>query len=197
MGLFRKPAEPAAPNPNTDFLLAANEGLEADNERLSADNVQLRAHVTLLSEMLNQRRDVAAMLMVRDHELAIVRAENARLQAHFDWLASHVNAITMERGVLFDKVLNVTFPAVPIIARELPGADPAYRPTAPAGDVVKTHPDPALGDILAKARDIQDAVRRGPIDQDGPLGLSFDDMGDEAAARAGISHAADGTIVTR
>lgn len=197
MGLFRKPAEAPPAAARSDMLLAANEGLEADNIRLSADNGQLRAHVDLLREMLAKRGDVAALLLARDLELATLKAENARLQANFDWLASHVNAITMERGVLFDKVLNVTFPAVPIIARELPGADPAYTPTPVAGDVVKTHPDPALGDILAKAREIQDAVRRGPIDQDGPLGLSFEDMGDEAAARAGITHAPDGTIATR
>jgi len=197
MRLFRKPADPAPAQTGADFLLAANEGLEADNDRLSADNDRLRAHVDVLTGLLKSRQDVAAMLQVRDHELAIVRAENARLQAHFDWLASHVNNITIERGVLFDKVLNVTFPAVPIIARELPGADPAYTPSPIQGDVVKTHPDPALGDILAKAREIQDSARRGPIDQDGPLHLSFDDMGDEAASRAGIFHAPDGTVATR
>lgn len=194
MGLFKKPAEAPRTEARSDMLLAANEGLSADNERLSAENARLTFMVDTLEHLLKSRTDVAALLLARDHELGVLKAENARLQANFDWLASHVNAITMERGVLFDKVLNVTFPAVPIIARELPGADPAYTPTPVAGDPVKTHPDPALGDILAKAREIQDAARRGPVAQDEPLGISFEDMGDEAAARAGIQHAPDGTL---
>lgn len=182
MGLFRRPAD-------HDLLSESNKSLLENNRRLLAE-------IDLLRGLLASRQDVAALLAVREHEVGTLKADNARLQAHFDWLAAHVNNLTMERGTLFDKVLNVTFPAVPIIAQQLPGADPNYQAAPPAPEVMG-HPHPQLGDILAKAREIEAAARRGAIDQDGPLGLSFDDMGDDAAARAGLMHAPDGTVVAR
>jgi hypothetical protein len=149
------------------------------------------AIVRYLEQLIDARREQVADLRAAQQRIVQLEAENARLQAHFDWLAGHVNTLTIERGALFDKVLQVTWPAVPIIERqELPGADANYRPLPPD---VKTRPDPQLGDILAKAREIERDVRRGK-EPEVPYGIDFNDMGDEAAERAGIFHAPDGTV---
>lgn len=115
-----------------------------------------------------------------------LRAENARLTTHFDWLAAHVNELKVERAALLDRCLGIQLAAVPQIARELPGKDPAYE----AGR------QPNVGDILTRARELVTDARNP--DRDSLVGaemggISFEDMGDDAAKAAGIRHHADGT----
>lgn len=154
---------------------------------------RLETVIDHLEQQLQANLAVAGDLARLTGRIVQLEAENARLQAHFDWLAGHVNTITIERGALFDKVLQITWPAVPIIERgELPGADPNY----PLGPDVKTRPDPHLGDILARAREIERDVRRGK-EPESPFGISFDDMGDDEARRQGLHHLPDGTIEQR
>lgn len=126
-----------------------------------------------------------------------LRAEVARLTTHFDWLASHVNELKIERAALLERCIGIQLAAVPIIQREptatLPGADPNY-PLPPAGKL------PNIGDILAKARDIVEDGRKPGADRQSLVsaemaGISFEDMGDDAAALAGIQHAPDGSVV--
>ncbi len=125
-----------------------------------------------------------------------LRARLARAEANFDWLSSHVNELKMERAALLERTIGLQLAGVPIIQRvasetgPLPGADPAYVPQKL----------PNIGDVLAKARDITDAARSGrqpeqSIASPGPIGIEFEDMGDDAAAAAGIRHANDGTVV--
>jgi hypothetical protein len=127
---------------------------------------------------------------------AELRTALARAEAHFDWLASHVNELKAERAALLERTLGLQL-AVPTIQRvavtpsdPLPGADPLYTP----GKVLN------IGDVLARAREIADVAKHGgpepSIASPGPAGIDFEDMGDDAAARAGLRHAADGTVVS-
>ena len=130
-------------------------------------------------------------------ENGALRAQVARLESHCDWLMAHVNELKRERADLFAQMLGFQLAGVPVIARQaaaLEGADPAYVPTA--ADAKPGN----IGDILAKAREIREAARAQGGAPESPLAapgaeLSFDDMGDDAAAKAGIRHASDGTLV--
>lgn len=139
----------------------------------------------LIAEVASQARQIAALM-----------AENARLQAHFDWLASHVNELKIERAALLERCIGIQLGAVPIITREptgaLPGADPAYVPIA--GKL------PNIGDILNKARELVDEGHKTPAEQESLVaaelgGINFEDMGDEAAARAGVTHDETGRVI--
>jgi hypothetical protein len=121
-----------------------------------------------------------------------LRAENARLATHFDWLAAHVNELKIERAALLDRCMGIQLAAVPVIGRELPGADPAYAAHATT---------PNIGEVLNKARELVDEARKPGADRNSLVsaemgGISFDDMGDENAAAAGLHHAPDGTVVS-
>jgi hypothetical protein len=145
--------------------------------------------------MFTNRRLAVAL----ERETAInveLRTRLARAEANFDWLAQHVNELKLERAALFDRMLGFQLAGVPVIQRTenlpLPGADPSYQPT------VTKHP--AIGDIMAKARELTDAAKRGApaetsLATPAPDEISFNDMGDEAAAAAGIRHAPDGSAI--
>lgn len=143
--------------------------------------------------MFRSKRLVEALLT----EAAVnaeLRARIATLQAHFDWLAQHVNELKVERAALLERCLGIQLAAIPSIERSepasLPGADVAYTPTPP----MKT---PRIGDILAQARELVDDRRRpAPSVADAQVGgIEFEDMGDDRAAAEGITHATDGTVV--
>jgi hypothetical protein len=155
-----------------------------------AEKTRLETIIDALQAMLKRQQEEDRTLAFLTAKVADLQAENARLQANFDWLSLHVNTLTMERATLFDKVLGVTFPAVPIIARELPGTDGNYQGPEPS----HTRPNPALGDILAKARELQSQVGRPETVDFVGGGVDFEDMGDEAARRYGIHHHPDGTV---
>jgi len=144
--------------------------------------------------MFGSKRIVEALL-VEQALNAELRVQLARVQANFDWLAAHVNELKVERAALLERLLGLQLQTVATITRAptgpLPGADPGYQP--PAHLRV-----PDLGDILAKARESVDAQRQPPADPSlvhaDMAGISFEDMGDTAAAAAGIEHAPDGTV---
>lgn len=123
-----------------------------------------------------------------------LRAQIARLESHCDWLMAHVNELKRERADLFAHTLGFQLAGVPVIGREatseLQGADPAYVATAKPANI---------GDILAQARDLKDIARRGGMPETSIASpgaeLSFEDIGDDAAAQAGLRHAPDGTVV--
>jgi hypothetical protein len=135
--------------------------------------------------------------LVSEQAVAVeLRTRLARAEANFDWLASHVNELKLERAALLERCLGLQLAGVPFIQREalataLPGIDPGYAPAL--GRL------PNLGDVLAKARELADVAKRGgepeTIASTAPDMIVFEDMGDEAAAQAGIRHAADGTVV--
>jgi hypothetical protein len=147
--------------------------------------------------MFQTKAMLVEALITANVTIAELRSRNAQLAAHFDWLAAHVNELKLERAALFDRCLGLQLHAVPEIAREplpreLAGADAGYVPNV--GKVGH------IGDILEKARELVDERRRPGADRDSRVGaemagISFEDMGDDAAKRAGITHAPDGTVV--
>jgi hypothetical protein len=126
----------------------------------------------------------------------LLRESLARQTAHFDWLAAVVNELKLERAALLERCLGLQLAGVPFIQRErtsvaLPGADPAYEPA--------TGKLPNIGDVMAKARELADVAKRGgepeTMASTAPGMIVFEDMGDGAAAEAGIRHASDGSVV--
>lgn len=142
------------------------------------------------------RSELAGALLAANARNAELQARVAQLTAHFDWLSSHVNELKMERAALLERCIGLQLAGVPVIQREatasLPGIDPNYVPTGQL---------PNIGDILTKARDLVEDGKRPRSEQRDTLagadmqGISFEDMGDEAALRAGISHDSQGELV--
>lgn len=142
---------------------------------------------------------LVAALVAEKAVNAELRVQLARYIAHFDWLSSHVNELKIERAALLERCIGIQLGAVPVIQREstapLPGEDVNYVP--PAGKL------PNIGDILAKARDLVEDEKRPGSEQRNSLAaadmgaISFEDMGDDAAARAGITHGPGGSVVHR
>lgn len=142
------------------------------------------------------KTSLVAALLAEKTANAELRARVAQLTANFDWLASHVNELKIERAALLDRCIDIRLAGVPVIQREvasLPGADPNYQPQVNAL--------PNVGDVLAKARDLVEDSKRPRAEQDGSLAaadlqaISFEDMGDEAARRAGVGHDPAGRLV--
>ena len=97
------------------------------------------------------------------------RQQLAVMQQNFDWLANHVNRLEAERSTLLQRVLDVGFVSPQIARQEPPPAErvgmgaPINATDRPEGE------DPGMA--LAAM-----------------MGGSFEDMGDEAAARFGVTH---------
>lgn len=139
-------------------------------------------------------------------ELTAVRTELARANAHFDWLASHVNELKLERAQIMDRVFGIQLPVAEILrqpaapATPLAGADPNYTPTSSAADVAPLPPlrQQGKGDLLAIAREIRDRHARGQDSTDlvgqAVGAVSFEDMGEDEAKRQGIEHDANGEL---
>jgi hypothetical protein len=100
---------------------------------------------------------------------AELRKQLAVMQQNFDWLANHVNRLEAERSTLLQRVLDVGFVSPQIARQEPPPAErvgmgaPINATDRPEGE------DPGMA--LAAM-----------------MGGSFEDMGDEAAARFGVTH---------
>lgn len=147
--------------------------------------------------MFGTARALVAALVAEKAVNAELRTQLAKAEANFDWLASHVNELKMERAALLERTIGLQLAGVPVIQRvaaqpsTLPGADPEYVPTG--GKL------PNIGDVLARAREIAEVAKHGGpepnIATPGPYGIDFEDMGDDAAHAAGMRHAADGTVV--
>lgn len=108
----------------------------------------------------------------------ILARELAIRQQNIDWLTGHVNRLEFERSELTQRVLGMTLP-YPVIARE-------------AAD----HPEltQALGmGTPLRERDRPDTESEGVAGAQ--LGLaSFEDMGDEMAARLHVAHDDNGHV---
>lgn len=139
---------------------------------------------------------LVAALVAEKAVNAELRAQLAKADAHFNWLSQHVNELKLERAALLDRCVGIQLAAVPMIQRELvalPGEDVGYVP--PGGRL------PNIGDILAQAREIVEDGKRPKAEQAQSLAaadigsVSFEDMGDDAAKRMGITHDVLGNVV--
>lgn len=142
---------------------------------------------------------------------AELRARVASQQATIDWLSSHVNTLTHEKAAMMERLLELRYP-VPTIARE------NERPARPMEVFGRAIDDPEVPPHLQEAMRVGRAAHRGPAMADDPAtqaprrpgaeeqyansigvhqadGLSFEDMGDEAAAAQGIAHDGSGNVV--
>lgn len=144
--------------------------------------------------MIFGNKQLLAQLLAEKSITAELRARVASLEAHFDWIAAHVNELKIERAALLERCVGIQLAGVPVIERQsapLPGADPAYAPTIP----------PNLGDILNQAREIADDRRRPTSEQDRSIAavdagaVSFEDMGDARARDEGVTHNDRGEVV--
>lgn len=119
------------------------------------------------------RRSVFEHLLTRadkaEASAAMFRQQAAVQQQNFDWLANHVNRLEGERAALLERVLHLGV-VVPQIGRTR--ADVAPLKTYGMGIPAEDRPvDEEPGMALA-------AMQSG----------SFEDMGDEAAGRFGVTH---------
>ena len=119
---------------------------------------------------------------IGDLEKRCAAAESAKVllqeqlrvaQNNFEWARLRLNQIESERALLFDRVLNVQFPALEL-ARGLGRAD-----VPPAETVDPYAPLPGILDGLGMSASI------------------FEDLGDEQARAQGLAHDDDGAVVEK
>jgi hypothetical protein len=122
----------------------------------------------------------------KDAEIARLRATVAVLEANCQWLQDHVNAIRVERGVLFERVTGLRFPIEQI--HDTPRPTEALKEIAarlPVSGLPLPAPNPNLvgtpATEAAPFRDVNPGV--------------FEDMGDLSARKVGAAHADDGQVV--
>jgi len=105
-----------------------------------------------------------------------------------EWLRQHVNRLEVERGILTQRILQTPLP-IPELAREpvpTPEGQPLVRDEdAPPGERLAGMPvAPVIHGVP------EDSIAASQL-----AGLSFEDMGDDAAGRLGVQHDAAGQVV--
>jgi hypothetical protein len=141
-------------------------------------------------------------------ELNTLRERCAQLGAQLassrtsqEWLEARVTSLEYERSALTDRLLQVSYP-VPTIARTnerpagrvesygQPLTDTDYAVPAHLKDALNKMPHPRMADPAPRPRaeDMGDTISAHQV-QD-----AFEDMGDEAAAEAGIVHDDAGAV---
>jgi hypothetical protein len=126
-------------------------------------------------DALHRVNDVAQALAAEKAVNAELRVMLAQARANFDWLATRMHEIHLERAQLYER-LGVHVP-VPEIART--GA------AMPAPDNYTPPSNRPVGDVLAMAREILDPKNK-PASLADLTELSFEDVGDDAAATLGL-----------
>lgn len=122
--------------------------------------------------------------------VAQLQGENARLKASCDWLAEHCNQLQRERAVLLDRVLQVQIPIMEIAREERPmppRLDPELTPEVLKSMAARFAPPPDAerGTVFKPA---SDGDRVDVAEKEAQAAMSiFEDMGDERAAKAGVS----------
>lgn len=105
-------------------------------------------------------------------ENAVLKARIAHLMATQDWLTAHVNRLEVERRILTESRLGMSFP-VPSIEK----VDEPSQPT-PGVDAGSMHGTPHDSLPLAQM-----------------LSASLEDVGDDMAARLGLGHDDTGQLI--
>jgi hypothetical protein len=130
-------------------------------------------------------------------ELAGSQAECSRLKASCDFLAAQVTKLEAERAVMLDRLIGLQLPVFQVERQSDPVTtgsklQPDLTPEALAKLPARFAPPPegVAGQIYRPpmAKDIQEA------DVQAAMAL-FEDLGDERAAKLGISHTDDGQVV--
>jgi hypothetical protein len=175
-------------------MFARTRELERQNDALRQLLAQTEQRATAAEAHLRQLTDSKTYIVLpRDTyegltlDLATARSEKAMLetrvavaQNNFDWLASQMNELRIERAALLERTFQLHVP-VPTIAREsLEGADTNYAPSA------EGRPPANLGDVLAIAREAAERAAKKRTDEasmeSGELSGIFEDerqKGDE------------------
>jgi len=111
-------------------------------------------------------------------ELTEKTARIASLEAHLDWLSQHVNRLEAERTQLLARIgVGVATPVIEYNPEQF--GTPASQ--APSN--------------LARDEDVEQGTPEDSIHAAVHQAVSFEDMGDDAAAVSGVKHAADGTVL--
>lgn len=144
---------------------AIDKGQDERSDLMVAFDATTAAQAKLLDEA---RRDVAeGRQRIVDLERSLAVAQN-----NFEWARVRLNSVEQERALLIEHVTKVRL-VVPEITREAGGAGVPLQP----GKTTDDTQEPGLLEGLAL-----------------PAGM-FEDMGDQAAAAAGLEHDATGAVV--
>jgi hypothetical protein len=127
------------------------------------------------------RRNAALEQQVTD-----LRVDLARAHAHLDWLSQHVSALTTERAILFDRVLNIQIPAL-TVARETVAPSPPSDAVAPplTPELLRALPPVYTRPVGVPKHDAEPEANPA----------IFEDIGDERASQLGATWDPDGKLV--
>lgn len=112
----------------------------------------------------------------------------ASLEKHLQWLSEHVSRVESERAMLLQKI---GIGAVPMSV--------SYRAAPDAGSEILDAFERAARNIVGTPHEESPAAMEHDLPEDSMpsslhQALSFEDMGDDAAGRAGIKTEPDGTV---
>jgi hypothetical protein len=142
--------------------------------------------------MLERMFESQRVLGAAQAEINLLRSENGRLKATCDWLADQVTQLNAERAALLAHTLNVQVPAA-IIQAPAAVTGPSLARNRRADDLTpeklqamaaRFAPSPvgARGEVF---RPPSTPENTGEAEAQAAMAI-FEDMGDDAAARAGI-----------
>lgn len=154
----------------------------------------LRAWFMDTVDELHRQNGVAQGALLAERALRIELERRCASQATtIDWLAAELTQARLERAVLVERAFQVTLP-VARVEREAP------QETSTANRI-----DPAAIRAFASSLEMPRNVPSGAPAASGDdfsalaaaAGVSFDDPGDEVAARMGLAHDAVGEVVSK
>lgn len=138
---------------------------------------------------LRSRYETEVTTLRVGHAAAVARAHESEVQqekAHSttDWLAAHVNSVETNRAMLEAHLLNTNPVRMQIDTAQLGRRDRPSTTRVDGGEIAGT-----IDDTPLSPEDVPDLLK-------GQQSI-FDDMGDNAARRAGMDWGAAGEVVTR
>ena len=160
-------------------LALARQALAEERGRADRLSIELRGLRLLYDRQVTTLRVGHAAATARAQEAEQQRAVS---QANLEWLASHVNAVEQNRAMLEARLLNTNPVHMQIDTSKL--REDRHQPTTTRVD----------GE-MAGTPELDQPVEEMPEFLKGQQSI-FEDIGDEAARRLGLSHDSAGAVVT-
>jgi hypothetical protein len=127
-------------------------------------------------------------------ELLAVQVESTRLRANCDFLAAQVTKLEAERAVLLERVLGVQLPVFQVERQQEPVVAPRVPPDLTPEALAKLTPRSAPMPEGLAGQVFRLTPQGVEAETEAAMAI-FEDIGDARAARLGISHMDDGTVV--
>jgi len=150
--------------------------------RVKALDEQLADHRAWVSHERQRTAELTQALVAQAAVLEERTRELASARTQLDWMANTITSLNVERASLFQNRWGVSVPVGEVVG--VPVEAPAAHAAGPR--IVN------IGDILDQIRSGRKPAEPTTVDSDD--GALFEDMGEERARAAGVTHAPTGEV---